>query len=127
MLPLGPNPIIHYVLSHLSRSGFKDLIIIPGYLKDQVMGYVGDGSHFGVRVTYVVEPEGVTFGTAGSLKLAAHLLDETFLVVQSDVVSEISLTDMATVHSDTQGAVSIARTHVEHPSAYRAAIVDEEN
>src|SRR5438094_170842 len=127
MLPLGPNPIIHYVLSHLSRNGFKDLIIIPGYLKDQIMGYVGDGSHFGVRITYVVEPEGVTFGTAGSLKLAAHLLDETFLVVQADVVSEISLTDMARFHSDRQGEVSIALTNVEDPSAYGVAIVDEEN
>ena len=127
MLPLGPNPIIHYVLSHLSRNGFKDLIIIPGYLKHQIMGYVGDGSHFGVRVTYVVEPEGVTFGTAGSLKLAAHLLDETFLVVQADVVSEISLTDMAKFHSDKQGEVSIALTNVEDPSAYGVAIVDEEN
>ena len=127
MLPLGPNPIIHYVLSHLFRNGFKDVIIIPGYLKDQVMGYVGDGSHFGVRVTYVVEPEGVTFGTAGSLKLAAHLLEETFLVVQADVVSEISLTDMARFHSDRQGEVSIALTNVEDPSAYGVAIVDEEN
>src|SRR5437879_985369 len=127
MLPLGPNPIIHYVLSHLSRNGFKDLIVIPGYLKDQIMGYVGDGSHFGVRITYVVEPEGVTFGTAGSLKLAAHLLDETFLVVQADVVSEISLTDMARFHSDRQGEVSIALTNVEDPSAYGVALVDEEN
>jgi NDP-sugar pyrophosphorylase family protein len=127
MLPLGPNPIIHYVLSHLSKNGFKDLIIIPGYLKDQLMGYVGDGSHFGVGVTYVVEPEGVTFGTAGSLKLAAHLLDETFLVVQADVVSEIPLTDMAKFHSDRQGEVSIALTNVEDPSAYGVAIVDEEN
>jgi NDP-sugar pyrophosphorylase family protein len=101
--------------------------MIPGYLKDQLMGYVGDGSRFGVRVTYVVEPEGVTFGTAGSLKLAAHLLDETFLVVQADVVSEMSLTDMASFHSDRQGEVSIALTNVDDPSAYGVAIVDEEN
>src|SRR2546422_1338065 len=127
MLPLGPNPIIHYVLSHLSRNGFKDLIIIPGYLKDQIMGYVGDGSHFGVQVTYVVDPEGVTFGTSGSLKRAAALLEKTFLVVQADVVSEISLTDMARFHSDRQGEVSIALTNAEDPSAYGVAIVDEEN
>ena len=127
MLPLGPNPIIHYVLSHLSRNRFNDLIIIPGYLKDQLMGYVGDGSRFGVRVTYVVEPEGVTFGTAGSLKLAAHLLDETFLVVQADVISEISLMDMVKFHSDRGGEVSIALTNVDDPSSYGVAIVDEEN
>src|SRR5439155_3654882 len=115
MLTLGPNPIIHYVLSHLSRNGFKDLIIIPGYLKDQIMGYVGDGAQFGVRITYVVEPEGVTFGTAGSLKLAAHLLDETFMVVQADVVSEISLTDMAKFYSDRLGKDTNSQHIVDDP------------
>src|SRR5438309_9470517 len=95
MLPLGPNPIIHYVLSHLSSNGFHDIIIIVGYLKDKLMGYLGDGSQFGVRITYVVEPEAVAFGTAGSLKLAAHLLDETSHVVQSDTTRESTLTEIA--------------------------------
>jgi len=123
MLPLGPNPIIHYVLSHLSRNGFNDIIIIVGYLKDQLMGYLGDGSQFGVRITYVVEPEGVAFGTAGSLKLAAHLLDDAFLVVQSDTISEISLTEMARFHSDRGGEVSIALTEVEDPSLFGVAVL----
>jgi NDP-sugar pyrophosphorylase family protein len=123
MLPLGPNPIIHYVLSHLFSNGFQDIIIIVGYLKDQLMGYLGDGSQFGVRITYVVEPEGVAFGTAGSLKLAAHLLDETFLVVQSDTISEISLAEMARFHSDRGGEVSIALTEVADPSLYGVAVL----
>jgi mannose-1-phosphate guanylyltransferase len=123
MLPLGPNPIIHSVLSHLSRNGFHDIIIIVGYLKDQLMGYLGDGSQFGVRITYVVEPDGGAFGTAGSLKLAAHLLDDTFLVVQSDTISEISLTDMTRFHSDRGGEVSIALTEVEDPSLYGVAVL----
>lgn len=127
MLPLGPDPIIRYVLSHLSKSGFDEAIVIPGYLKDQIMGYLGDGSKLGIDITYVVEPEGVTFGTAGSLKLASHLLDETFLVVQADVVSEISLNDMKRFHNDRKGEVTIALTNVEDPSSYGVAILDEEN
>ncbi len=127
MLPLGPEPIIHYVLSHLAKNGFHDVIIIPGYLKDQVMGYVGDGSRHGVKANYVVEPEGVTFGTAGSLKLAAHLLDDTFLVVQADVISEIPLGDMRLFHSDRGGSVSIALTIVEDPSSYGVAVLGEED
>ncbi len=123
MLPLGPNPIIHYVISHLAQNGFHDIIIIVGYLKDQLMGHLRDGSRFGVRISYVVEPEGVAFGTAGSLKLAAHLLDDTFLVVQSDTISEISLTDMAHFHSDRAAEVSIALTEVEDPSLYGIAVL----
>jgi NDP-sugar pyrophosphorylase family protein len=127
MLPLGPYPIIHYVLSHLAKSGFHDIIVIPGYLKDQIMGYVEDGSKFGTKITYVVEPEGVTFGTAGSLKLAAHLLDDTFLVVQADVISEIPLGDMRLFHSDHGGEVSIALTTVEDPSSYGVAVLNAED
>ncbi len=125
MLPLGPNPIIYYVLSHLVKSGFQDIIIIPGYLKDQIMGYVGTGSKFGVGITHVVEPDGVTFGTAGSLKLASHLLDDTFMVVQSDVISEIPLQEMAHFHSNHGGEVSIALTTVEDPSSYGVAVLDK--
>ncbi len=127
MLPLGPYPIIHYVISHLVENGFHDIIVIPGYLKDQVMGYVEDGSKFGARITYVVEPEGVTFGTAGSLKLAAHLLDDTFLVVQSDVISEIPLGEMRLFHSSHGGEVSIALTKVEDPSSYGVAVLGDGN
>ena len=123
MLPLGPYPIIHYVLSQLSHNGFREIIMIVGYLKDQLMGYLGDGSAFGVRITYVVEPEGVTFGTAGSLKLAAHLLEDPFLVAQSDTISEISLTNMMNFHEDGTGQVSLALTEVEDPSLYGVAIL----
>lgn len=123
MLPLGPNPIIYYVLSHLSKHGFNDIVMIVGYLKDQLMGYLGDGSRFGVRITYVVEPDGVSFGTAGSLKLAAHLLDDTFLVAQSDTINEISLTDLTRFHEDRHGQVTIALTEVEDPSLYGIAVL----
>lgn len=123
MLPLGPDPIIYYVLSHLSRHGFNDIVLIVGYLKDQLMGYLGDGSRFGVRITYVVEPDGVPFGTAGSLKLAAHLLDDTFLVAQSDTINEIRLTDLERFHGDRGGQGSIALTEVEDPSLYGVAVL----
>ena len=125
MLPLGPYPIIHYVISHLANNGFEDIIVIPGYLQDQIMGYLGDGSKFGVRITYVVEPGGVTFGTAGSLKLAAHLLDDTFLVVQADVISEIPLREMKKFHSDHGAEVSIGLTKVDDPSSYGVAVLDD--
>ncbi len=115
--------MIHYVLSNLSKQGFHDVVMIVGYLKDQIIGYLGDGSRFGVRITYVVEPEGVSFGTAGCLKLAAHILDETFLVAQSDTITEMSLTEMIRFHDDRGGQVSIGLTEVEDPSLYGVAVL----
>ena len=127
MLPVGPLPSIHFLVQHLSDQGFKDIIIVVGYLKDQIMGYVGNGERFGARVSYAVEPEGTVFGTAGSLKLAAHLLNETFLVAQGDTISEIPLSSMFGFHRRAGRDLTIALTRVERPSEYGVAVVDEKN
>ncbi len=125
MLPVGPRPSLHYLLRHLSDQGFTDVVMVVGYLKDQIMGYVGDGSKFGVRVTYVALPEGIVFGTAGSLRLASHLLDSTFLVAQGDTVSQIALKEMFEFHHRAGRDLTIALTPVERPSQYGVAVVDE--
>ncbi|MCL5672458.1 MAG: sugar phosphate nucleotidyltransferase [Thaumarchaeota archaeon] len=125
MLPVGPRPSLHYLLRHLSDQGFNDVVMVVGYLKDQIMGYVGDGSEFGVRVTYVVLPEGLVFGTAGSLKLAAHLLDSTFLVAQGDTISQIPLNEMFEFHRRAERDLTIALTPVERPAEYGVAVVSE--
>ena len=125
MLPVGPMPSLHYLLRHLSDQGFKEVLVVVGYLKDQIMGYLGDGSKFGVHVTYVVLPDGIIFGTAGSLKLAAHLLDSTFLVAQGDTISQIPLKEMSEFHKKAGRDLTIALTPVERPSEYGVAVVDE--
>jgi mannose-1-phosphate guanylyltransferase len=124
MLPVGPRPSLYYLLRHLSDQGFKDVIMVVGYLKDQIMGYVGDGSKFGVRATYAVLPEGIVFGTAGSLRLAAHLIGSTFLVAQGDTISQIPLKEMFEFHRKAGRDLTIALTPVERPSEYGIAVVD---
>jgi hypothetical protein len=79
MLAVGPEPAIHYILSQLSQQGFKEIIMVTGYLGDQIMDYLGDGSRWGLQITYAVKPDEFVCGTAGSLKLVQHLLDDTFI------------------------------------------------
>src|SRR5580704_10900309 len=67
MIPLGPEPSIYYVLSRLSKEGFKEVVVIlSGARRSQIMEYLGDGSKFGLKLTYVIEPDGLHIGTAGS-------------------------------------------------------------
>ncbi len=124
MLPVGPKPSLHYLLRHLSDEGFTDVVMVVGYLKDQIMGYVGDGSGLGVHVTYVVLPDGIVFGTAGSLKLASHLLDSTFLVAQGDTISKVPLKEMFEFHQRAGRDLTIALTRVDKPTEYGVAVVD---
>jgi mannose-1-phosphate guanylyltransferase len=128
LMPLGPNPAIHYLLSHLSREGFDDVVVVVGGpLKDQVMDYLGDGSKLGVRITYAVEPDGLRIGTAGSLKLIEHLLGETFLVAQADTLTEIPLREAVNFHHASGARATIVLTRVKDPANFGVAVLDKDS
>jgi len=91
------------------------------------MEYLGDGSRFGVRITYEVEPDGLRIGTAGCLKLGEHLLDDTFLVAQADTLTEIPLREAVDFHHKSGALATIVLTQVHDPSDYGVAILDKKN
>ncbi len=91
------------------------------------MEYLGDGSKFGLRITYEVEPDGLRIGTAGCLKLGEHLLDDTFLVAQADTLTEIPLRQAVDFHRKSGALATIVLTRVHDPSDYGVAILDEKN
>jgi NDP-sugar pyrophosphorylase family protein len=128
MVPLGPEPSIYYVLMRLAREGFDEIVIVVrGSLKNEIMDYLGDGSEIGLRITYEVEPDGLHIGTAGSLKLGEHLLDDTFLVAQSDTLTEIPLREAVDFHRKSEALATIVLTRVADPSDYGVAVLDEKN
>jgi mannose-1-phosphate guanylyltransferase / phosphomannomutase len=94
-------------------------------MRDQIMNYVGDGSKLGQRITYVIKPDEFQSGTAGSLKLVEHMLNDTFLVAQSDTLSEIPLTEAVSLHRTTNAHATVVLTSVENPSAFGVAMIDE--
>ena len=91
------------------------------------MEYLGDGSKFGLRITYEVEPDGLRIGTAGCLKLGEHLLDDTFLVAQADTLTEIPLREAVDFHRKSRALATIVLTRVHDPSDYGVAILDEKS
>src|SRR5450759_1449680 len=128
MIPLGPEPSIYYVLSRLAREGFDEIVVVvSGSLKNQIMEYLGDGSGLGLRITYEVEPDGLHIGTAGSLMLCDHLLDETFLVAQSDTLTEIPLREAVDFHHKSGALATIVLTRVHDPADYGVAVLDKKN
>ncbi|MDA4118715.1 MAG: DUF5752 family protein [Thaumarchaeota archaeon] len=125
MIPLGPEPAIHYLLSQLAQEGFDEIVMVVGYMSRQIMDYLGDGSKMGLRISYAVKPEEFRCGTAGSLKLAEHLLDEPFLVAQADTLSEIPLREAMTFHRHKGAQATIVLTTVENPGEFGVTILDQ--
>jgi NDP-sugar pyrophosphorylase family protein len=97
MLEILGEPILGYNLAMLAAAGFDEVVINLHYLPGVVRAYAGDGSRWGLRVSYSEEPE--LRGTAGALMpVAERFARETFAIVFGDNVAEIDVSDMLAQH-----------------------------
>lgn len=123
MLPLGRKPILEYVINHLKSHGFTDLLLTVGYLKERIMEYFGDGSRFGVKLTYYTEEESAN--TAGSIIPTKNEISETFMVVMGDHLSRVNLSDVWDYHKEKGGIATIALKRMGMPLEYGIAELNE--
>jgi mannose-1-phosphate guanylyltransferase len=116
VVPLVDRPFIVFMLEWLARHGVDDVVMSCGFLATAVRNVLGDGSQHGLRLRYVEEPE--PRGTAGALKYAEDLLDERFLMLNGDVLTDIDLTAQIAQHEATGAVGTLALVPVSDPSAY---------
>ena len=116
VVPLVDRPFIRFMLDWLRAHGVDDVVMSCGHLASGVRNVLGDGSAFGIRLRYVEEPR--PLGTGGALKFAEPLLDERFLMLNGDVLTDIDLTAQIAQHERTGARATLALTPVEDPSAY---------
>ncbi len=83
MVPVAGEPFIAHQLRMLAGKGIREIVILCGFLGEQIMDFVGDGAQFGCSVRYVSDGD-VRRGTGGALAHALPLLDHTFMVVYGD-------------------------------------------
>jgi mannose-1-phosphate guanylyltransferase len=116
VVPLVDRPFIAFMLEWLHRHGVDDVVMSCGFLATAVRNVLGDGSQYGLRLRFIEEPE--PRGTAGALKYAEDLLDERFLMLNGDVLTDIDLTAQIAQHDDTGALGTLALVPVADPSAY---------
>jgi mannose-1-phosphate guanylyltransferase len=122
-IPIVNQPSIQHLVSHLSNLGFTDVIITLGYMAGTIEKALGDGSLFGVDITYVHEK--TKLGTAGSVKNAEKYLEgRDFLVVGGDHVTDVNLLEFYRAHQKTKPIVSIGLISIDEPSEYGIAEID---
>jgi NDP-sugar pyrophosphorylase family protein len=125
MLPVAEVPMIERVVAHLAGHGIDEVVLSMGYRPDAFVAAFPEGTCSGIRLTYAVEPE--RLGTAGGIAYAARAagLDETFVVVNGDVLSDFDLSELIGFHRERGGAATIALTPVEDPSAFGVVPTDD--
>ena len=98
MMQIGEKPFLAYLIDNLSRHGIKKIILSVGYLGEQIASYFGDGSRLGVAIKYVHEASPA--GTAGALKLAEAILEDSFLMLNGDTLFDFNYLDLALFHAE---------------------------
>jgi mannose-1-phosphate guanylyltransferase len=116
VVPLVDRPFISFMLEWLGQHGIDDVIMSCGFLATSVRNVLGDGSGLGIRLRFVEEPD--PRGTAGALKFAESLLDERFLMLNGDVLTDIDVTEQIAQHEATGAKATLALVPVSDPSAY---------
>ena len=96
---LVDRPFISFMLEWLRGHGVDEVILSCGFMAERVRSVLGDGSRLGIRLRYVEEPE--PRGTAGAVKLAEPMLDERFLMLNGDVLTDIDLGAQIAQHEAT--------------------------
>lgn len=120
MIPLAGKPVLEHQIECLKRQGITEIILVIGYLGDQVKEYFGDGSSlskatgnpFGVHISYIEEKE--PLGTAGSLFLLKENLKEDFLLLNGDIIFDVDLERFVSFHRN-QNALA---TLFVHPNSH---------
>ncbi len=105
LMPLGDFPILEILIKKLRHHNITDIIIATGYLSHLIEAYFGDGKKFGVNIRYSHEDK--PLGTAGPLKLIPNL-DEDFLIMNGDLLTDLSFSEMIRFHERTQSDVTIS-------------------
>ncbi|NMG09999.1 mannose-1-phosphate guanyltransferase [Brasilonema sp. UFV-L1] len=126
MVPILNRPIAEHIINLLKRHQITEVVATLHYLPDVMRDYFQDGSDFGVQMTYAVE-EDQPLGTAGCVKNIAELLDDTFLVISGDSITDFDLTGAIEFHKQKKSKATLVLTRVPNPIEFGVVITDEEN
>jgi mannose-1-phosphate guanylyltransferase / phosphomannomutase len=123
MVPVLNRPIAEHILHLLQRHGITEVIATLHYLPDSLRDYFQDGSDFGVQITYAVE-EDQPLGTAGCVKNIAGLLEQTFLVISGDSISDFDLGAAVAFHREKGAKATLILKRVPNPIEFGVVITD---
>ncbi len=124
MLPLANRPMMEHIIDLLKKHGFDEIVVTVAFLANQIRTCFGDGSELGVRMVYATEDQ--PLGTAGSVRNAMAELDERFLVISGDVLTDIDLGRLVAFHEEHQALATIGLVAVDNPLEFGIVITHED-
>lgn len=123
MLPIINKPMMEHTMMTLKDLGITEFIVLLYFKPEIIKNYFGDGSDFGIKVSYVVPDD--DYGTAGAVKLAEDLIgDENFIIISGDLVTDFDFAKIFAYHKEKNAKLSITLTSVENPLEFGVVIAN---
>lgn len=123
MVPIVNRPMMEHIIYLLKKYDFKEVWVTLFYLPELIQNYFGDGSEFGMKINYSLEDS--PLGTAGSVKKIIDNLNDTFLVISGDALTDINLETAVKFHKEKKAKATIVLTKVSNPLDYGVVIADQ--
>lgn len=124
MVPVLNKPIMSHIIDLLKDHGFTDIGVTLQYMPEAIRDHFGNGAEHGVNLHYFVEDS--PLGTAGSVKNAASFLDETFMVISGDALTDLELSRAVEFHKKQGSMATLVLTRVDCPLEYGVVITAED-
>jgi len=119
MLEVGGHPLLWYVIQNLKKNGITDFILNVGYLNEQIVDYFRDGKELGVNIEYSIEDEALN--TAGSVFPLKEKLNETFVVMMGDQLTNVNIKAMIEDHKKNKSVATVGLLKHKIPLEYGVA------
>jgi mannose-1-phosphate guanylyltransferase / phosphomannomutase len=124
MIPIVNTPCMEHIVRLLKRYDFEDILVTLEFMPEVIREYFGDGSEWGVKMSYSVEEE--PLGTAGSVKHVEDRLTERFVVVSGDALTDVDLEKAVALHEERGAEVTLVLKKVDDPSEFGIVVVDDD-
>lgn len=126
MAPVDGRPFLWYLLTSLAKAGLEQVVLCVGYRHDQIHEWLGDGSGFGLAVSYSYETE--QLGTAGALRLAhsRYVSAPRFMAMNGDSLLQADFGAMYEAHMSSKGLATMAVAAVSDTSRYGSVDIDDD-
>jgi len=116
LLPIGESSILEIIIKHLKNNGFNEIFIATNYKSHIFESYLGDGSKFGVKIYFSKEDKDL--GTAAPIKLLKSNLNEPFLVINGDVITNLNFKKLIQDHKNNNAELTVVTKKIETPLRY---------
>lgn len=122
IVPFGNRPFAEYQIDILRKAGIEDICFSLGYQSDKIEAVLGDGRDYGVKLTYMTEPQ--PLGTAGAFAFANRGARGPVFVLNGDILTDVDLNSMMLSHRSRSATATLFLKEVEDPTRFGLVDVD---